>query len=327
MYAGTGESYTGNDAKGNGIYKSTDSGLNWTKVFGNSYNDVSTIVSSNYSVVENGFFVNDIQLWINNNIEYIFAVMGQGQGGDGENYEFYDNNESGLYVSSDNGETWSEIELPSNNGLGLKDDLNDIEVDLNNKIWISTTKNIYGAPGGAFYSSIDGVNFIRTIPNYPDITSSTIGRVEFTPSSTVTNTFYVLMSAGSPAQAELFKTTDALASLTKLIEPDDADRDIYPNDFTRDQSWYDLEVEVDPNDGDIIYLGGINLFRSEDAGATWSQLSKWADHPDIGGDLNVSVVHADQHGIYFKPGDSDKGIVVNDGGGYYTTSFLSLIHI
>ena len=37
--------------------------------------------------------------------------------------------------------------------------------------------------------------------------------------------------------------------------------------------------------------------------------------------LSVSLVHADQHGIYFKPGDSDKGIVVNDGGVYYASSF------
>ena len=320
MYAGTGESYTQNSAMGNGIYKSIDGGLNWTKIFGNDYDEVVVTPNGNTQIdVENGFFVNDLQLWRNNNIEYIFATVGQGSSGDGEKYEFYDLNKSGLYVSNDNGENWTKIVLPSN-GASRKDDLNDIEVDLNNKIWVSTTRNIFFDPGGAFYGSTDGVNFNRISPTYPSIASNSIQRVEFVPSSTNSDTFYVLMSAGSPNQAELYKTTDAFASLTKLNEPADADNGIPTYDFTRLQSFYDLEVEVDPTNGDIVYLGGINLHRSEDGGVTWSQISKWSNNTNQNL-LNVSLVHADQHGIYFKPGDSDKGIVVNDGGVYYASSF------
>ena len=320
MYAGTGESYTQNSAMGNGIYKSIDGGLNWTKIFGNDFDEVVVTPNGNTQIdVENGFFVNDLQLWRNNNIEYIFATVGQGSSGDGEKYEFYDLNKSGLYVSNDNGENWTKIVLPSN-GASRKDDLNDIEVDLNNKIWVSTTRNIFFDPGGAFYGSTDGVNFNRISPTYPSIASNSIQRVEFVPSSTNSDTFYVLMSAGSPNQAELYKTTDAFASLTKLNEPADADNGIPTYDFTRLQSFYDLEVEVDPTNGDIVYLGGINLHRSEDGGVTWSQISKWSNNTNQNL-LNVSLVHADQHGIYFKPGDSDKGIVVNDGGVYYASSF------
>ena len=320
MYAGTGESYTQNSAMGNGIYKSIDGGLNWTKIFGNDYDEVVVTPNGDSQIfVENGYFVNDLQLWRNNNIEYIFATVGQGSSGDGEKYEFYDLNKSGLYVSNDNGENWTKIVLPSN-GASRKDDLNDIEVDLNNKIWVSTTRNIFFDPGGAFYGSTDGVNFNRISPTYPSIASNSIQRVEFVPSSTNSDTFYVLMSAGSPNQAELYKTTDAFASLTKLNEPADADNGIPTYDFTRLQSFYDLEVEVDPTNGDIVYLGGINLHRSEDGGVTWSQISKWSNNTNQNL-LNVSLVHADQHGIYFKPGDSDKGIVVNDGGVYYASSF------
>ena len=325
MYAGTGESYTENSAMGNGIYKSIDGGLNWTKIFGNDYDEVVVTPNGDSQIiVENGYFVNDLQLWRNNNIEYVFATVGQGSSGDGEKTEFYDLNKSGLYVSNDNGENWTKIALPSN-GASRKDDLNDIEVDLNNKIWVSTTRNIYSDPGGAFYGSTDGVNFNRISPTYPSIASNSIQRVEFTPSSTNSETFYVLMSAGSPNQAELYKTTDAFASLTKLNEPADVDNGIPTYDFTRLQSFYDLEVEVDPTNGDIVYLGGINLHRSEDGGVTWSQISKWSNNPSQNL-LNVSLVHADQHGIYFKPGDSDKGIVVNDGGVYYASSFSTAMN-
>ena len=34
MYLGTGESYTTGDATGNGIYKSTNGGGNWTLIYG-----------------------------------------------------------------------------------------------------------------------------------------------------------------------------------------------------------------------------------------------------------------------------------------------------
>ena len=36
MFVGTGESYTSGDVTGNGIYRSTNGGVNWTQVFGSS---------------------------------------------------------------------------------------------------------------------------------------------------------------------------------------------------------------------------------------------------------------------------------------------------
>ena len=36
--------------------------------------------------------------------------------------------------------------------------------------------------------------------------------------------------------------------------------------------------------------------------------------------LNCSVVHADQHGLYFRPGSPNQAIVVNDGGVGYASS-------
>ena len=86
------------------------------------------------------------------------------------------------------------------------------------------------------------------------------------------------------------------------------------------KNFYDLEIEVDPINDDIVYVGGINLFRSTNGGSSWTQISKWSNNSNMDA-LSVSLVHADQHGIYFKPGDSDKGIVVNDGGVYYASSF------
>ena len=36
--------------------------------------------------------------------------------------------------------------------------------------------------------------------------------------------------------------------------------------------------------------------------------------------INCSVIHADQHGLYFRPGNPNQAIVVNDGGVAYASS-------
>ncbi|MDB3968091.1 hypothetical protein N9392_02130, partial [Flavobacteriaceae bacterium] len=328
IYAGTGESYTGADALGNGIYKSTDRGANWSMVFGNTSGTVTTTsLSSSQSKVEGYFFVNDMQVWdptpndTSNNDEKIIALLGSGGNGDGEKYEFMDLSINGLYVSSNHGTSWSKITMP-NNSSSRQDTFNDIEVDPNNNnIWISTTKNLYGDTGGEFYKSTNGSSFSKVTPTYPSINNSKIGRVEFSPSAQASNTFYVLLATTSiPTEAQIFKTTDNFSNLSKLNEPNDADNGISSIDFTRGQSFYDLEVEVDPNNDQIVYVGGIDLFRSTNGGTNWDQISKWSNNSNLNS-LNVSIVHADQHGIYFKPGDSNKGVVVNDGGVYYASSF------
>ena len=93
-----------------------------------------------------------------------------------------------------------------------------------------------------------------------------------------------------------------------------SDQGIPNYDFTRGQSFYDLEVEVDPTNDDIVYLGGINWHRSSDGGANWSQITKWCTSCFGMGVLPVAVIHADQHGLYFRPGNNNQAIVVSDGG-------------
>ena len=330
MYAGTGESYTGADAFGNGVYKSTDYGQNWTLVLGNATGTATTTsFDATRQFVEGYFFINDLQIWdptpsdTSNNDEYIFALLGQGSDSTGEITEFFDLSINGLYLSTDGGSVWSKIALPSD--VSGKDyHLNDIEVDPNNnKIWISSNFSRWGYySGGNFYWSSDGANFTKITPSYPSNANTNIFRVEFAASAITSDTFYVLLSTIVSSQAEIYKTVDGFSTLTKLNEPNDADTGIPSTDFTRGQSFYDLEIEVDPNNEDIVYVGGIDLFRSVDGGTNWSQISKWSNNNNLAA-LPVSKVHADQHGIYFKPGDSDKGMVVNDGGVYYVSSLSS----
>ena len=75
---------------------------------------------------------------------------------------------------------------------------------------------------------------------------------------------------------------------------------------------------MDPLDENTVIVGGIDLFRTTDAGTNWDQISKWSNNNNLAA-LGVSLVHADQHAIVFKPGSSTEAIFGTDGGVYYSS--------
>ena len=313
LFAGTGESYTSGDVVGNGIYRSTDGGSNWTRVLGSGSITNNTYQTNGTQNVDGYFYVNDLQIWDSTpgvaGGTYYLAALGAAFATDSNN--FGDTNIFGLYYSTD-GTTWTRA-----TGLGTGGNLaeiNDIEVSIDNKIWVVSNRNIYGNNQGTFYYSTNGTSFTAVSSTWSAAPSAQADRVEFAPSQQNTDTFYVLVSDNN--QGNIFKTTNSFTNLTALNEPNDADTGIPATDFTRNQAFYDLEVEVDPSNDDIVYVGGIDWFRSQDGGTSWSQITRWNSF--ISG--STSVVHADQHGLYFRPGNSNQAIVVNDGGVAYTPS-------
>jgi hypothetical protein len=96
--------------------------------------------------------------------------------------------------------------------------------------------------------------------------------------------------------------------------PNDADGGIAANDFTRGQAFYDLVLTVDPSNDNKLYVGGIDLFKSTNAGSSWDQFSHWY------GGFGEQEVHADQHAIAFANNDSNKMLYGNDGGVYYSSN-------
>jgi len=336
LYAGTGESYTGGDASGNGIYKSIDGGSNWNLVFGRGQSTtVTTTFSGDYTRVEGYFAVNDIILYDHDNNTgtdaQVFAAIGttwhsrsSSTGLDPFTY--------GLFKSADAGSTFTQI-TSVNNGSQV-DEINDLEVQaISNRIWLSTTSSNYwgGVKGGRFFYSDDGTYFTPatpTFPAFPTTSATTRHRTEIAPSQTDTNTHYVLIETSSTSSSTadytripiIYKTTDNFSTFTYVEPPIDSDQGIPNYDFTRGQSFYDLEIEVDPTNDDILYVGGIDWFRSQNGGTSWSQITRWSQfNPGLFG-KPYSVIHADQHGLYFKPGDPNKAIVVNDGGVAYSSS-------
>lgn len=72
------------------------------------------------------------------------------------------------------------------------------------------------------------------------------------------------------------------------------------------QAFWDLCVEVDPNNAQRVLVGGVNLWESQDEGVTWTCPVHWQ------GAHEAHYAHADQHDIQFLSNGSV--LLANDGG-------------
>jgi photosystem II stability/assembly factor-like uncharacterized protein len=83
---------------------------------------------------------------------------------------------------------------------------------------------------------------------------------------------------------------------------------------TRGQGTYDLSIIVDPENRDRLFVGGINIWGSEDGGASWDGVSYWL------ATFGTSV-HADHHLFAYNPLNK-RYYDCNDGGIYTTNSMI-----
>ncbi len=78
------------------------------------------------------------------------------------------------------------------------------------------------------------------------------------------------------------------------------------------QAWYDLAFAVDPNNEDILFVGGVNCWKSTDGGVNWNLNSHWT------GSGGADYVHADVHMLKYNP-LNNYIFSCNDGGLYLST--------
>jgi hypothetical protein len=307
IYVGTGESYTFGTVVGNGVWKSTNNGQTWTHVFGGA-TGVTTSTGSGQVEVHGQFYVNDLVIRNNNGNSEVYVGIGSNYSKDILTSTSLGINQYGLFKSTNDGGNWLKIDIKTEPNYNDRFEPNDIEIDDNGNIWIGTTRNVYGLGGGAILKSNDG----NTFQAMHAITNGARTEIEITQ-----NKIYVLAEIkNSDPPVSILRTEDGFStSPTQLPLPNDADDGIPANDFTRGQAFYDLMIEADPNNEDVVYVGGIDLFKSTNSGDSWTQISKWSNNNNLN-DLNVSLVHADQHAMAFA--DSDRLIFGHDGGVSYS---------
>lgn len=292
-YVGTGESYTSNDGTGNGLWKTINGGATWSQV---------KSVDFNQNSIARLYYINEIIAWNNQGTTELFLAI------DGAyDYDFVGYELSGWWKS--NGENFEKITFNTSNNTSYV--FSDVEVATDNSMWFATKNNVYGHGGGKIFRSTDGSTFVEKY-------SFTDGdRVELSVSKQNSNTVYAVAEIIDDG-VQLVKTVNG-ATFTAISKPNDVDEDITANDFTRGQAFYDLLLEVDPTNDNILYAGGIDLFRSSNAGSSWSQISKWSNNNNLR-NLGVSVVHADHHALAFNPFNNNQGVFGNDGGIYFSNT-------
>ena len=291
IYAGTGE--MGGGFKGAGIFKTEDAGVNWSQL----------------ASTKDFYYVQKIIVSPNNS-DVIYAST-----------------QYGLQKSTDKGVNWTKLD----NGKSW--DVAVVNKDGTDYVYAFVYRK------GLIVSTDGGANFTYKVGSMSDNSSFTRGSIAF--SKSTPSRGYLLVSQSSSQIFGIWKTTDYGANWTKTISQDD--------DHTKTDSWllsysanvfegstsgkdcngrtydhyaqgnYDQYITVDPTNADVVWVGGIELFRSDSAAASGSfnKASIWYG-------TQSNYVHADQHYIAFSPtydGSSDKrAYFTNDGGVYVSTN-------
>ncbi|MFC2119039.1 hypothetical protein ACFLSY_10390, partial [Bacteroidota bacterium] len=165
---------------------------------------------------------------------------------------------------------------------------------------------VYAAKTGDFYRSIDGGETWAE-SGMDSLPSS--GRFVF--GVTPANDSIVYVAVASSSFRGLYESRDFGVTFTEKSDSPNIMGYSRTGDDNRSQSSYDFCIAVNPNNENIIIVGGINQWRSINGGVTWTCVGHWT------GSGSVPEVHADQHTMYYSPIDG-KLYIGNDGGIYVT---------
>jgi photosystem II stability/assembly factor-like uncharacterized protein len=274
MYAGTGEGWFNIDGlRGAGVFKSTDGGATWTRLPSTAgYEYVQDVVVDNNSNV----YVSLRNATTTNR---------------------------GVLRSTDGGTTWTQVLGAPLPGFATGRAA-DLEVASNGDIYatlgvfsrtqvMKSTVSINGVNTGAIGTWVD-ITPVHTTPTQR-------GKIVSAPSNA--QRLYLMMQDSASSQIKtLYRSSDGGTVWDSIPAPGAL------NNGAVSQNWYNLTAAVDPNNPDILVVGGFHIARSVDAGNNFT-------------DINVAGVHVDQHELVYV--SSTSLIVGNDGGIYYSTNVNS----
>lgn len=313
---------------GGGLWKTTDNGLTWTCLTDNigSLLISDIIIPTDYAI---------------SNIIYIAT---------GDRDVYWDSFSTGVLKSTDGGVTWNATGLsfiPSDNRV-----INKLLLDpsSNDIILACTSSGIYKTVDGGtnwstqltplqfidmeakpgdftnLYASTTNGNIFNSIDgglNWANVFSnSDCRRIELAVSVDESSWVYAVAGSSDSGLYGIYKSEDNGLSFTQVFDGLVNNLLGYEADGSDvgGQSWYTLTLAASPSDANTIILGGVNAWRSNDGGISWSIVNHWW------GD-GVSEVHADKHfHVYRNNGDlfecNDGGIYLssNDGTTWYDKS-------
>ena len=265
IYAGTGsEGIRSNVSIGKGVYKSIDAGKTWSYVGLRDAGQIGSVIIHP------------------TNPDIVFAAAV----GD----PFKPTTERGVYRSRDGGRTWEKVLYVSDSTGAV-----DLEFQPGNPgsvyaaMWRAERKPwtiISGAREGGIYKSSDGGTTWTRLTN--GLPSGLVGKADFAVSAAKPERVYVLIEA-RPGGG-LYRSDDAGKS---FVAVDTTTRGLITRPF------YYTNIDADPTNADVVYVGTESFYKSVDAGRTWT---------------TMSTPHGDNHDLWINPQNPSIMIQSNDGG-------------
>jgi hypothetical protein len=288
---------------GNGIYKSTDNGASWNPL-------LSTVTTSKHSAPINFTGIWNLALDKKNTEQDIIYAACYG----------------GIMRSSDGGATWTNV-------LG-----GDVAVCFNSEIVIGSGGTLYAAIGSGYdgtltphqgvWRSTDGINWTKISTA---LLPKLIRRTRLALSEATDNVLYCLTEAPSDwtAADQIFVTNHTLSKYRYISgngngsggswEARTIPFDMNQNEYNNSLGGYCLTLAVHPKDTDQVFVGGNDLYYSENGfldagtkiGGYWFSSSPGPPRP----------LHPDIHTMMFAHNNPSRIFVGHDGGISYTYEY------
>lgn len=277
LYVGTGEGNFGDSYYGAGLLRSKDGGLTWSRLgsatFGRSTINQIAINPSNPNI--------------------ILVATGLGSTVSSTTHQSVSPGvQLGIFLSTDGGNSWSPV-LQA--GFGR-----DVVFDPSNSSNAYAAVQGLPAQSGIYKSTNGGLSWTALGNGLPP--PGDIGRSALAIPASSPSTIFAAMEVNYTGA--LFKTSNGGSTWTSVPTP--------PRFCTLtgyDQCGYDLVIAADPSNSSVLYLGGMDLYRSTDGGTTWTDLGGYSGN-----------LHPDQHVLAFSPTSHSMMYVGNDGGVWYSTT-------
>ncbi len=246
VWVGTGEATCRNSVTiGDGVYKSTDAGKNWTNMGLAETRHIARIV------INPG----------DPNIVYV-AAMGHLWG---------PNEERGIYKTTDGGKTWQKVlYVDENTGFA------DLAVDPSDSLILYAAAYEYrrlpyhyksGGPGSGLYKTADGGRTWKKLTK--DLPEGIMGRIGIDVSRSNPDVVYALIEH---EDAGIWRSEDKGESWARTCDDETYQRVNF-------RPFYYSQIRVDPSDDKVVYVFSGGSFVSHDMGKKFRVISA-GTHPD-----------------------------------------------
>ncbi len=204
----------------------------------------------------------------------------------------------GIKKSIDAGATWTSVKSGSFRDIAFKP---------------GNSQIIYAAKTNRFYKSEDGGStfILKSTSGLP----TNPGRIAIGVTPDDSEYVYLLISNNTnQGFLGVYRSTDSgenfsiRASSPNLLGWNPGGSDV------GGQAAYDLAIAVSPSNKNVLYVGGVNIWKSVNGGSNWVLNAHWY------GGANKPMVHADIHALKFHSSDPTKLYACSDGGISGTTN-------